>query len=83
MLINDFGYALGAVQMGATPPQAKSCKGEGTAVWELVESHRGDIRGDMFRAIYTVRYAKAVYVAALPSEKISQRQPILLKATLT
>ena len=41
-VIEDFGYALGAVQMGATPPQAKLWKGEGGAVWELVESNRGD-----------------------------------------
>ena len=57
-VVDDFGYALGAVQMGATPPQAKVWKGEGSAVWELVESHRGDT----FRAVYTVRFAKAVYV---------------------
>ena len=57
-VVDDFGYALGAVQMGATPPQVKLWKGEGSAVWELVESHRGDT----FRAVYTVRFAKAVYV---------------------
>lgn len=57
-VVDDFGYALGAVQMGATLPQAKVWKGEGNAVWELVESHRGDT----FRAVYTVRFAKAVYV---------------------
>lgn len=56
-VVDDFGYALGAVQMGATPPQAKLWKGEGS-VWELVKSHRGDT----FRAVYTVRFAKAVYV---------------------
>ena len=27
-------------------------------MWELVENHRGDT----FRAVYTVRFAKAVYV---------------------
>lgn len=57
-VIDDFGYALGAVQMGATPPQAKLWKGAGSAVWELVERHHGDT----FRAVYTVRFAKAVYV---------------------
>jgi phage-related protein len=57
-VVDDFGYALGAVQMGATPPQAKPWKGEGAGVWELVENHRGDT----FRAVYTVRFAKAVYV---------------------
>lgn len=57
-VIDDFGYALGAVQIGSTPQHAKPWKGEGTGVLELVENHRGDT----FRAIYTVRFAKAVYV---------------------
>ncbi len=43
---------------GGTPQQAKAWKGEGSGVWELVENHRGDT----FRAVYTVRFAKAVYV---------------------
>lgn len=33
-VVDDFGYALGAVQMGATPPQAKPWKGEGSGVLE-------------------------------------------------
>ncbi|WP_293663204.1 type II toxin-antitoxin system RelE/ParE family toxin [Rhodoferax sp. OV413] len=57
-VIDDFGYALGAVQLGATPAQAKPWKGEGPGVLELVENHRGDT----FRAVYTVRFDKAVYV---------------------
>jgi phage-related protein len=57
-VIDDFGYALGAVQLGATPAHAKPWKGEGPGVLELVENHRGDT----FRAVYTVRFAKAVYV---------------------
>jgi phage-related protein len=57
-VIDDIGYALGAVQLGATPPQAKPWKGEGSGVLELVENYRGD----MFRAVYTVRFSKAVYV---------------------
>ena len=57
-VIDDFGYALGAVQLGATPAQAKPWKGEGPGVLELVENHRGDT----FRAVYTVRFARAVYV---------------------
>lgn len=36
----------------------KSWKGEGTGVFELVES----FRGDTYRVAYTVRFAKAVYV---------------------
>ena len=57
-VVNDFGYALGAVQMGATPPQSKPWKGEGSGVLELVENHRGDT----FRAVYAVRFSEAVYV---------------------
>jgi phage-related protein len=57
-VVDDFGYALGVVQAGATPPQAKPWKGEGPGVLELVENHRGDT----FRAVYTVRFARAVYV---------------------
>ena len=33
-VVADFGYALGAVQLGATPPQAKAWKGESPGVWE-------------------------------------------------
>ncbi len=57
-VVDDFGYALGAVQLGATPTHAKLWKGEGPGVLELVENHRGDT----FRAVYTVRFARAVYV---------------------
>ena len=57
-VVDDFGYALGAVQMGATPPQAKPWKGEGAGVLELVENQSGNT----FRAVYTVRFVKAVYV---------------------
>ncbi len=57
-VIDDFGYGLGAVQSGATPPQAKPWKGEGLGVLELVENHQGDT----FRAVYTVQFFKAVYV---------------------
>jgi phage-related protein len=57
-VVDDFGYALGAVQMGAVPPQAKAWKGEGAGVLELVESRRGDA----FRVVYTVRFERAVYV---------------------
>lgn len=57
-VIDDFGYALGAVQLGATPAQAKPWKGEGPGVLELLENHQGD----SLRAVYAVRFAKAVYV---------------------
>jgi phage-related protein len=57
-IIDDFGYALGVAQAGRSPPQAKAWKGEGGGVLELVESHLGNA----FRAVYTVRFMKAVYV---------------------
>lgn len=57
-VIDDFGYALGVVQLGGVPPSAKPWRGEGPGVFELVEDHRGDT----WRVAYTVRFEKAVYV---------------------
>ena len=55
----SFGVALFAVQTGETPPLAKPLKGFGGAgVLELIE----DDAGGTYRAVYTVRYATAVYV---------------------
>lgn len=56
--VDDFGYALGVVQLGGIPPSTKPWKGEGPGVFEIVEDHRGDT----YRVAYTVRFAKAVYV---------------------
>jgi len=52
------GAALGVAQFGGKHPDAKPWKGEGPGVMEIVEDHRGDT----FRAVYTVRFAAAVYV---------------------
>jgi phage-related protein len=57
-VIDDFGYALGAVQLGRQPAQTKAWKGEGAGVFELLENHVGDT----YRAVYTVKFTKAVYV---------------------
>ena len=57
-VVDDFGYALYLVQIGGKPPTAKPWKGEDPGVFEIVEDHRGDA----YRAVYTVRFAKAVYV---------------------
>lgn len=57
-VVDEFGYWLGAVQMGGQPPVAKPWKGEGSGVFELVE----DFRGDTYRVAYTVRFANAIYV---------------------
>lgn len=56
---DDMGYALYLAQRGARHGMAKPLKGFGGAgVLELVESHDGDA----YRAVYTVRFANAVYV---------------------
>ena len=55
---DEMGYALGLAQLGARHPNAKAWKGEGAGVLEIVEDHRGDT----YRAVYTVRFADAVYV---------------------
>lgn len=54
----DMGYALGLAQLGTKHPNAKPWKGEGSGVFEIVEDHVGDT----YRAVYTVRFAGAVYV---------------------
>src|ERR1700731_375179 len=55
----SFGVSLYAVQTGETPPIAKVLKGFGGAgVLELIE----DDEGGTYRAVYTVRYATAIYV---------------------
>lgn len=55
---DEMGYALGLAQLGAMHPKAKPWKGEGAGIFEIVEDHRDDT----FRAVYTVRFADAVYV---------------------
>ena len=53
------GGALWEAQIGRKAPYAKPLKGFGDAgVLEVVD----DFDGDTFRAVYTVRFAKAVYV---------------------
>jgi phage-related protein len=55
----EFGHALHEVQRGAEPASAKALKGfGGRGVLELVE----DFDGNTYRAVYTVRFAGAVYV---------------------
>jgi phage-related protein len=52
------GFALSAAQFGGKHLAAKPWKGEGSGVLEIVK----DNDGDTFRAVYTVRFARAVYV---------------------
>jgi phage-related protein len=56
---DDMGYALYLAQIGQKHGSAKPLRGFGGAsVLELVEDHAGDT----YRAVYTVRFAAAVYV---------------------
>lgn len=57
-VVDNIGYALGAVQYGGHPPSAKPWKGLGPGVSEIVE----DDAAGAFRAVYTVRFRKAIYV---------------------
>ena len=55
----EIGHALHEVQSGGEPISAKALKGfGGRAILEIIEN----FDGDTFRAVYTVRFAGAVYV---------------------
>jgi phage-related protein len=54
----SLGFALSAAQFGGKHLAAKPWKGDGAGVLEVVK----DYDGDTYRAIYTVRFARAVYV---------------------
>ncbi len=54
-----FGFALYYAQIGLLHPNAKPLRGFSSAgILEIVE----DWRGNAYRAVYTVRFAQAVYV---------------------
>lgn len=57
-VVSRIGFALGVVQFGGWPPSAKPWKGLGPGVLEIVE----DDAAGTYRAVYTVRFEKAVYV---------------------
>lgn len=55
----EVGYALYEAQKGGKLVSVKPLKGfKGAGVLEVVEDHDGDT----YRAVYTVRFAKAIYV---------------------
>lgn len=57
--MREIGYALDYAQRGGKHPNAKPLKGFGGAsVLEIVE----DDDGDTYRAVYTVKFSRAVYV---------------------
>ncbi len=55
---SEIGYALRRVQQGKMPENAKPLKGIAPGVLEIVS----DFKGGTFRAVYTVRFPRAVYV---------------------
>jgi phage-related protein len=56
---DHMGYALYVAQRGGKHRDAKALSGFGGAgVLEVVK----DYRGDTFRAVYTLRFARAIYV---------------------
>lgn len=58
-VVDVFGYALHLAQSGGKHPEAKPLKGFGSAgVVEVVEQHFGDT----YRAVYTVKLGRRVYV---------------------
>lgn len=54
----EIGFALYVAQTGGKHVNAKPLKGLGPGVLEVVS----DYRGDTYRAVYTVRLARRVYV---------------------
>ena len=63
------GYALYVAQRGGKHRDAKALSGFGGAgVLEVVS----DLRGDAFRAVYTVRFADAVFVLHAFQKKSTQ-----------
>src|SRR6266571_416953 len=58
-VIHNIGFALTTAQHGGKHPSAKPLQGfRGASVLEIVENHDGDT----YRAVYTVRFAEAIYV---------------------
>jgi phage-related protein len=55
---DELGNALGIAQFGGKHPGAKPWMGEGPGVFEMVENHDGNT----YRAVYTVRFRRVVYV---------------------
>jgi len=56
-VIKEIGHALHLAQQGEKSPDAKPLKGI-SGVLEIVENHDTDT----YRAVYTVRFEKAIYV---------------------
>ena len=57
-VIRDMGAALSTAQYGGVDSAAKTWKGQGPGVLEIVE----DFDRATYRAVYTVRFRVAIYV---------------------
>jgi len=57
-VIEEIGTALSVAQFGGKHPNAKPWRGEGPGVFEVVEDHRAHT----YRAVYTVKFERAIYV---------------------
>lgn len=65
----NIGHALHQVQSGDEPLSAKALKGfGGRTVLEIID----DLDGDIFRAVYTVRFAGVVYVLHCFQKKLKK-----------
>ena len=62
------GCELFLAQTGQHPPSAKPLRGLGSGTVELIE----DFAGDSYRAVYTVRFATALYVLHAFKKKSKQ-----------
>lgn len=66
----EFGFALHLAQIGSRHICAKVLRGFGSAgVLEVVE----DFATDTYRAVYTVRFADAVFTSCTASRRNQQR----------
>ena len=54
----DIGHALYLVQTGQTPPSSKPMKGLESGVFEIVD----DYNTNAYRAVYTVKIGRSLYV---------------------
>lgn len=64
------GYALYQAQIGSKHRDVKPFKGQGPGVLEIVSRYDGDT----FRAVYTVRFRKALYVLHAFQKKGKERR---------
>ena len=64
---DSIGTALSIAQFGGKHPAAKPWKGKGSGVLEVMENYDGDA----YRAVYTVRFPRSVYVLHCFQKKVA------------